>query len=197
MLVSPTKALKLYKVSKPTIYSDMKSGKLSFTKDDRGKRKINVAELDRLYDQREEGTGKGKTKNGKNDNEKTFSNGKGEGSTAALKEEIRSIREELLKLHEQEKSRLEDQIEMLKEQVEEARKDKNNYMRLLEDHSKSGQKSEEDKKIEILGKTLEKFVNQEEERQKRIEERRKKRDELRRLKEEEEQSRGFWSKLFG
>jgi len=53
MFVSPTDALKDYKVSKPTLYADMKNGKLSYKKDDRGKRKINIAELDRIYDKKQ------------------------------------------------------------------------------------------------------------------------------------------------
>ena len=54
MFISPTNAVKMYDVSKPTLYKDMSEGKLSFTKDDRDRRKINVAELDRLYEKRED-----------------------------------------------------------------------------------------------------------------------------------------------
>jgi hypothetical protein len=56
MFISPAEALRLYAVSKPTLYSDMKDGKLSYQVDDRDKRRINVAELDRLYEKRPEGT---------------------------------------------------------------------------------------------------------------------------------------------
>jgi predicted site-specific integrase-resolvase len=54
MFISPTNAVKMYNVSKPTLYKDMSDGTLSFDKDDRGRRKLNVAELDRLYDKRED-----------------------------------------------------------------------------------------------------------------------------------------------
>ncbi|WP_024771779.1 hypothetical protein [Aquimarina macrocephali] len=50
MFISPTQAVQSYNVSKPTLYADMKKGKLSFKKDDRGKRKIDVSELERLYE---------------------------------------------------------------------------------------------------------------------------------------------------
>src|SRR5688500_9639645 len=55
MFISPAEALRRYAVSKPTLYSDMKDGKLSYTIDDRARRKINVAELDRLYEKLPEG----------------------------------------------------------------------------------------------------------------------------------------------
>jgi hypothetical protein len=45
MFISPTNAVKMYNVSKPTLYKDMSDGTLSFDKDDRGRRKLNVAEL--------------------------------------------------------------------------------------------------------------------------------------------------------
>ena len=63
MWLSPTKAVKMYNVSKPTLYADMKDGSLSYKMNDRKKRKINVAELDRLYDKRdsEEGASSSKT----------------------------------------------------------------------------------------------------------------------------------------
>ncbi|GGG37309.1 hypothetical protein GCM10011344_42660 [Dokdonia pacifica] len=54
MFISPTEALKQYKISKPTLYKDMEKGKLSFKLDDRGKRKINIAELDRIYDKKQD-----------------------------------------------------------------------------------------------------------------------------------------------
>src|SRR5690606_3700673 len=114
------------------------------------------------------------------------------------------IREELLKSHEGEKYRMEEQIALLKEQLEEARKDKNKVMVLLEDHSKPKSNSSDSRKIELLEATLEKFVQQEEERKKSIESRRKKRDAILKEKQEQEQreleeaeaSRGFWGKLF-
>ena len=52
MFITPAEALRRYDVSKPTLYSDMAEGKLSFRFDDRKKRKIDVAELDRIYEKR-------------------------------------------------------------------------------------------------------------------------------------------------
>lgn len=55
MYISPAEALRIYDVSKPTLYKDMTEGNLSFNYDDRKRRRINVAELDRVYRKRQSG----------------------------------------------------------------------------------------------------------------------------------------------
>ena len=49
--VSPTKAAELADVSRQTIYNDMDSGDLSFNRQGKRKRTIDVAELERRYGQ--------------------------------------------------------------------------------------------------------------------------------------------------
>lgn len=48
-LVGISEALKLIEVSKSTLYRDLKSGKVSATKDETGKRVIDTSELIRVY----------------------------------------------------------------------------------------------------------------------------------------------------
>lgn len=75
MFLSPTEALKQFNISKPTLYADMKTGKLSFKLDDRNKRKINVAELDRIYDKKKSHQQKSNSlENVQNNSDQTFSN---------------------------------------------------------------------------------------------------------------------------
>lgn len=53
MFLSPTDASRIYEVSKVALYKDMGDGIISYETDAKGKRrKINVAELDRVYDKR-------------------------------------------------------------------------------------------------------------------------------------------------
>ena len=52
MYISPAEALRIYAVSKPTLYADMDKGVISYTKTEKDKRQINVAELDRVYNKR-------------------------------------------------------------------------------------------------------------------------------------------------
>jgi Mg-chelatase subunit ChlI len=93
MLISPAEAVRQYDVSKPTLYSDMKEGKLSYKIDDRKKRKIDVAELERLYEKR----AVTKTaKNVKSSSENTDSNVKLDQSKIdLLEQEIRFLKQQV------------------------------------------------------------------------------------------------------
>lgn len=199
MFVSPTKAIKMYNVSKPTLYSDMKTGKLSFNLNDRKKRKINVAELDRLYEKRdlEEGDLTSKTVKSKSKNTEV------NDSNRLLEKEVENIRQSLSDSHKREVTLLSNQIEQLQNQVENL--NQNLYKALditalLED--KRATQGSEDRKmeqklddmnqvIEDLRKQNERLDRKEKERQKRSEERRKQRE-----IEEAKKSKSIWQKLF-
>ena len=206
MYLSPTKAVELYDVSKPTLYKDMNEGRLSYDKDKKG-RKIQVAELQRVYQLREEK--KDLTLNNVKQGAKfTPSN----VNSNDLKAQINTIREQIEQSKDREIHLLEQQIEQLRSQVEslnhyleETRKEHRSYLLLLEDkRTEEGTKvSQHDEKIDMMQEQLnlikeenKRLVKREEERNRRIELARKKREEEKQRQEEEKQS-GFFSRLFG
>ena len=201
MFISPTEAVKIYDVSKPTLYKDMTEGRLSFTKDDRNRRKINVAELDRLYSKRRDAS-------------ETFTSGNGnltEGLTN-LNVNSKAISKEIQTLVQQGKDReielLQQQIEQYKAQVEnlnqnlaETREEHRSYVRLLEDkRDEQGAKTSRweekflamEQKMSSLQNQNKKLMRREEIRKQRIEERRRQRE-----AEKEQKSSNFFSRLFG
>ena len=96
MNISPAEAIRRYDVSKPTLYSDMKDGKLSFTIDDRKRRKINIAELERLYKKREGGDDNLSDKNVKKNSENTESNVKDASyEVGRLEKEVEYLKREV------------------------------------------------------------------------------------------------------
>lgn len=184
MLITPTKAVKLFKVSKPTLYNDMKSGKLSFELDGRRKRKINVAELERLYDGRkdiEEGLTSSSVKPKRNF---TTSN----ENNLNIERQIETLHEQIQTNHKREVELLNNQIEQLQNQVDSLNKNLNKALdvtALLED-KREGQgfkQAEIDIKLKSMEALVEelhtqnkRLLEKEEERQKRAEERRKQRE---------------------
>ncbi len=87
-----SKAVEMFEVSQSGIYRDMDNGTISFEKDERGKKVIDVAELQCVYQLRE---------NGNSPNHEVGTNGNAEnGAVIAV---------------------LEEQVELLKEQLEAAR----------------------------------------------------------------------------
>ena len=52
MKLSPTQAEKRYEVTRQTVYKDIEKGKLSASKDGKGKTVIDMSELDRVYEKR-------------------------------------------------------------------------------------------------------------------------------------------------
>lgn len=193
MMVSPTKAIKMYNVSKPTLYSDMKTGKLSYEINDRKKRKINVAELERVYEKRETEEGTSTSKNVKQKPNLTESN--------TNNTELENIRKSLADSQRRENDLLRQQIDQLQNQVESLNKNLNKALditALLED-KREGQGAKEkqrDAKLEILERQLTKMEDQnkillskEHERKKKIEEKRK--------LDEAENNKGWVKRLFG
>lgn len=59
MSLSPAEAIRIYDVSKPTLYKDMNNGTVSYVLDDKKKRKLNPAELDRIYQKKQPSAGAG------------------------------------------------------------------------------------------------------------------------------------------
>lgn len=182
--------------SRQTINDATKDGSLSFTKNKRGHKVIDISELSRVYDIVEDIDALSKKSSNKNveEGDKPSTPKKG------LEKEIASIREEILASQTRERRLMEDQIELLKTSVEEARRDKENYVKLLENHNKGGSSAE----IELLKQTNESLSDQVSQLLKREEQREKERQEARQRRldkikadEEAERSRGFFSKLFG
>ena len=207
MFISPTDAVKMYDVSKPTLYKDMSDGKLSFTKDDRDRRKINVAELDRLYQKRLD-TAEGLT---------SINGNKKDGLTEPnvnhqhLSQQVKAIREQIEQSKNREIELLEDQIEQLKDQNEnlhrhlnETREEHRIYVRLLEDkrEEQGAKTSQWDEKLQMMERQVSalqeqnrKLIAKEEERRRRIEERRQQRKAEKLL--EQEKKKNIIYRLFG
>lgn len=206
MFISPTEAVKMYDVRKPTLYKDMSDGKLSFTKDDRNRSKLNVAELDRLYEKRKGDSADFTFKSVKNESDLT----KADVNDPQIGRQLKAIKEQIERAKDREIELLEQQIEQFKDQVEnlnrnldETREEHRIYVRLLEDkrEEQGTTVTQWDQKfqalelqIESLQKENKLLITREEERKKRIEERRKQREAERK---EQEKNRGLFSRLFG
>ena len=193
MQVSPTKALRLYKVSKPTLYQDMKTGKLSFSKTPKGRRQIDVAELDRVYSKREEGTNDNQNQN------ETLSN---------VRHPDNSVSE---KLYEKQIQLLQDQLQFKDQMIDEwkgafekAQRTADKITALIEYQSES---RGDRKEIDVLKETVQTLVNQNQELLAKEEERKRARIARKKLEQEklaekirlkeEERRRGFFKMLFG
>lgn len=201
MFLTPTKAVKLFKVSKPTLYNDMKSGKLSFELDGRKKCKINVAELDRLYDKRDD-TEEGLTSKTVNKKQNLTNL---DVSHTKIEREIKSIREQIESGHKREVELLNNQIEQLQSQVESLNKNLNKALdvtALLEDkrEGQGAKESELDAKFKNMEQVIDelrpqnkRLLDKEEERQRKAEERRKQREAE---TAEREKSQSIFKRLF-
>lgn len=207
MFISPTDAVKMYDVSKPTLYKDMSDGTISFTKDDRDRRKINVAELDRLYAKRQDAQESLTSTNGNQWDGLTEPN----VNNQQLVQQVKAIREQIEQSRNREIELLEAQIEQFKNQIEnlhrhldETREEHRVYVRLLEDkrEEQGAKTSRWDQKLQAMEQQLSALQDQnkllvarEEERKKRIEERRRKQEAEKR--QEQEHRQRFWNRLFG
>lgn len=109
MALSPTQAARIYDVSKPTLYNDMDDGTISYELTDKGTRRLNPAELDRVYEKR------------KNPEEKSVNDTNGAGDTNLQSGEFVSA-SLLDKMLRQQKEQFEEQIEILKSALAEAQK---------------------------------------------------------------------------
>ena len=151
MWLSPTKAVKMYNVSKPTLYADMKDGSLSYKMNDRKKRKINVAELDRLYDKRDSEEGASSSKTVKENSSLTETN----VSKRKLEQKLEQAHAKIAESQEREITALKNQIENQKEQIEQLNKNLNKALdvtALLEDkrEGQGAKEVERDTKLEML-----------------------------------------------
>ncbi len=188
MHVSPTEAVKTYNVSKPTLYEDMKKGRISYQKNERNKRRINVAELDRVYDKREGGS---KEENVKDRNDETELNGT--KSIDAAKIEITYLKE----LNKQQKEQLEAQIQSLQGALDKAQEGQNRLTFLLEDQrskeSGAGDWEKVTKALEARLANQEKAEKNREDREEKI----LRQNKILRNALKEEKNKGFFKKLFG
>lgn len=187
-------------VSRQTINSMTKDGTLSSSKNKRGHKVIDIAELSREFDIIESADAlETSKKTSRSDSKVTVKSVKND-------KEIQSIRQELISAQERERALWQEQITLLKETVEEIRKDKETYVRLIEHqgNAKNENKGEIDalkKANESLTEQVQKLLEKEEVRaQERMEARRKAREaqrvSLEKQRIEAEQSRGFLRKLF-
>ena len=193
MYVSPTKAVKMYQVSKPTLYEDMKSGKLSYEINDRKKRKINVAELDRLYEKRTVGQGASQSKSVKQNPSLTVSN----DSERQLEKELAEIREKLGESQNQQIKALQEQIAQQQDHIERLNQSLNKALditALLEDkrEGQGAKESERESKMAKLEARLEQLTADTERQAVQNKKHRRRIAEL-----EQEKAKGFFERLFG
>lgn len=194
MNISPAEALRRYNVSKPTLYSDMKDGKLSFTLDDRKRRKINIAELDRIYDKREEEGALTVEKSVRSPINNTQSNVKStaEYSMGRLEIEVEYLKRELTNRQEE--------TERWKDAFDKAQSTADKITALLEDQSsKSRHATDKDEWKKALTELETRISNQEKTNQEKEIEAQKILQQNKALKKSltEEQSKGFFKRLLG
>jgi hypothetical protein len=192
MNISPAEAIRRYDVSKPTLYSDMKDGKLSFTVDDRKRRKINIAELERLYEQRKGDNDNPSEKSVKKSSANTESNVKGTSyEVGQLEKEVEYLKREV--------QNRQQETERWQEAFDKAQSTADKITTLLEDHrtsKKDDGAGEWDKSLKALESRI---ANQEATAKEEKERADKILRQNRALKKalDEEKSKGFFKKLFG
>lgn len=191
--VSPSKAAELADVSRTTIYADMGSGKLSFTQQSKNKKTINVAELERVY-------GSLKVMDGQKVSSSVKTEQKDRTPLQSDLVELAVLREKVSN-HEKLDEQNQERIEYLEKALDKAQ---TNAQRLLED--KSGESSQNEKWEKTMKALESRIANQEKAEKDRQEREQKLMDENKRIKQayakkkrelEEEQSKGFFKKLFG
>lgn len=136
MQISPTETVRLYEVSKPTLYKDMEEGNVSFEFDSRKKRRLNVAELERVYERRKEEKPDLTSNSVKNSTGLTELNGKSVKSSAqdeAVNDAIIQSKDREIQLLENTIEQLKEHNEDLKKYIEETREEHRGFMRILED----------------------------------------------------------------
>jgi hypothetical protein len=149
MYISPAEAVRLYDISKPTLYKDMMDGKLSYKEDERKKRRINVAELDRVYEKRRSEDQTQTSQNVKpTDDNTVFNVNQTSPQLERLQQEVEFLRREL-------QARSED-TERWREAFDKAQATADKITALLEDKSAGARQTQgHDKHIELLTKLLE------------------------------------------
>ena len=190
--LSPAEAVRQFDVSKPTLYSDMNDGQLSYTLDDRNRRRLDVAELQRLYSLRRKEVEEGD--NVRNRSTETNSDVRKEDTRLELlQQEIKFMKRELENRRE-EVTRWQDAFEKAQETAQKV-------TLLLEDKSQNGAGEDKEAQWQSAFKTLEeRLANKEAENEQKIVQLRKQASQrVSRLKQELETERAktFWQKLFG
>ena len=197
-LISPAEAVRQFNVSKPTLYKDMEDGKLSYKLDDRGKRKIDIAELQRLYELRSTQTEKKASNNVKPDPEITKVDVKQDmvPKSELLEKEVEMLKSQL--------SSKEDEIEHWKEAHDKAQTTAQKITLLLEDHTnKQDKNSEWSNSLKALENRIanqEQAAKERKELEKKLEEENdklKKAYKAQKQKLQDEQSKTWWQKLTG
>lgn len=123
MFISPTEAVNKYAVSKPTIYKDMNDGTLSFKIDEKKRRRIDVSELDRLYELRPGAVFEDTSNTVKGNVQAPYSNVSTSNLPDSERIELAVLRERVATLEserEREREQLSGQIETLKSSLEQA-----------------------------------------------------------------------------
>ena len=199
MFISPTEAVKIYDVSKPTLYADMNGGTISYEVEKRRsggkKRKINVAELDRVYKKREEKEEILTSKNVQSGQKNTEINGNNDNAEVRLlNQQIEFLKEKI------EASELES--EKWEEAFKKAQATADKITALLEDKSSNSHNNVSQETNEKIAKLLEMQIERGEQDkklaalEKSLSDMRKQNQSMfRQLKEE--RSKGFFKKLFG
>ena len=155
MYISPAEALRIYDVSKPTLYQDMKNGTLSFKFDDRKRRKIDVAELDRLYEKRGSGGKAQESNNVKYPDENTEFN-----VNHTTRQQIEILQQQIEFLEREIKARSTD-AERWQEAFERAQSTADKITALIEDRSFGSRNTgEQDDKIDKLTRLLESRISE-------------------------------------
>ncbi len=185
MFLSPTEAVKTYDVSKPTLYADMKEGKLSYDLDNRDRRRINVAELERIYEKR------------KKDNvgKEALESVKSQKSTTSSDLSVAEVTiKHLQEMRDTQKEHYESEIETLKDALKRAQEGQNKALLLLEDKRSGGGNWE--KSIKALETRI---SNSEKSHKELIEAKEKSEQELARYKRalRNERSKSWLDKLLG
>ena len=193
MNISPAEASRRYNISKPTLYSDMKDGKLSFTVDDRKRRKINIAELDRLYEKRAGNKDNSSKNDVKKDSSNTESNVKDDTyNVGRLEQEVKYLKQEI------QNRQLE--TEKWQEAFDKAQATADKITTLLEDRSHISKQNNNKEEWKISIKALENRITNQESKTKEEQERAHKilrQNQALKKALKEEKSKSFFKKLFG
>lgn len=227
MNVSITQAHKVTGVARSTIYKDMDEGKLSFTENGRGKREIMISELERVYGKIDPAAlDKKPRKAEKTETSENVASvvERPETTKTAQSDQVAVLQERILSLSstvkekdnyiddlksERQKAREthEEQMEKMQKSLDKAQEGFNNITKLLEDKtSEAGQGAQSDKWEKTMKALESRIANQEKAEKERQEREQKLLDENKRIKQayskkkrelEEEQSKGFFKKLFG
>lgn len=141
MFFSPTQATANYVVSKPTLYKDMSDGTLSYKIDGKKRRRLNAAELDRLYEPRptaETGKASGNGKDGATTRKLNVSSlGEEERiELAVLREQVTILKAE----RERERQQLNDQITILRDSLEQSQDSQKGLTLMISDQSETMEK---------------------------------------------------------